>query len=68
MILRKVQRGAFNMEDSGNKSNEFNPMTAAAASRCPMFPLIEVHATVALRRAVLAAPISTGSPSVVPVP
>ena len=59
MILRKVQRGAFNIEDSGNRSNEFKPMTAAAASRCPMFPLIEVHATVEPRRAALAAPIST---------
>ena len=67
-MLRKVQRGAFNVEDNGNRSSEFKPIAAAATSRCPKFPLIEVHATVELRRAALAAPISTGSPRVVPVP
>ena len=67
-MFRKVQRGAFDVEYSGNRSSEFKPIAAAATSRCPKLPLIDVHATVELRRAALAAPISTGSPSVVPVP
>lgn len=70
--LRMVQRGALIMVVKGIKSRELHPMAAAAASACPVFPLIDVQGIFAnefwSHRAAVAAPTSTGSPSAVPVP
>lgn len=50
--------------------SEISPNPAAAASACPICPFIDVHCTWSARehRTLAAAPISIGSPRVVPVP
>lgn len=70
--LSMLQRRALTMEVKGIKSRELHPMAAAAASACPVFPLIDVQRILAnddrSHRTAVAAPTSTGSPSAVPVP